>query len=82
MAAFINLMLMGVLTGGGWYFRDMTPDGLVNRTFGAFIRGTVDTATGKISGRDALIQIAAMPVILSIGGMIIIAFAVSCGVGG
>jgi hypothetical protein len=82
MAAFINVMLLGLLAGGGWYSRDMTLDGSTDRTFGSFIRGTVDTATGKIGGLDALIQIAAMPVILSIGGIIIIACAVACGVGG
>jgi hypothetical protein len=82
MAGFVNLMLMGLLVGGGWYCRDVTSDGSIGRTFRAFFRGAVDTATDKITGREALIQIAAMPVILSIGGMIIIACAAFCGVGG
>jgi hypothetical protein len=79
---FINLMLIGLLAGGGWYSRDMTPDRRKDRTFGAFIRGKVEIATGTITGKEALLQIAAMPVILSIGGTVIVALAVACGVGG
>ena len=82
MVGFVNVMLVGLLAGGGWYSRDMTPDRAKDRTFGAFLRGTVETATGKITGLDALVQIAAMPVILSIGGTIIVSIAVLCGVGG
>ena len=82
MVGFINLMLIGLLAGGGWYSWDMTPDRNKNRSFGAFIRGQVETATGTMTGRDALLQIAAMPVILSVGGSVIVALAVACGVGG
>ncbi|GAC1574246.1 MAG: hypothetical protein NVS3B5_04410 [Sphingomicrobium sp.] len=82
MVGFINVMLIGLLAGGGWYSRNMTPDRSTTRSFGAFVRGPVDTATGSITGREALFQIAALPVILSIGGTIIIALAVWCGVVG
>ena len=82
MVVFINVMLIGLLAGGGWYSRDMTPDRATSRSFGAFVRGQVETATGKITGREALLQIAAMPVILSIGGTIIISCAVFSGLHG
>ena len=76
MVGFINVMLIGLLAGGGYYSRDMTPDRCTTRTFSDFLKGAVDTATGTITGREALLQIAAMPAILSIGGTIIIACAV------
>jgi hypothetical protein len=60
----------------------MTPERSTTRSFRAFVRGPVDTATGRITGREALLQVAALPVILSIGGTIIIALAVWSGVGG
>jgi hypothetical protein len=82
MVGFINVMLIGLLAGGGWYSRNMTPERSTTRSFGAFVGGPVDTATGRIIGREALLQIAALPVILSIGGTIIIALAVWSGVGG
>ena len=82
MVVFINVMLIGLLAGGGWYSRNMTPERSTTRSFRAFVRGPVDTATGRITGREALLQIAALPMILSIGGTIIIALAVWCGVGG
>ena len=82
MVVVINVMLIGLMAGGGWYSRNMTPDRAVNRTFGAFLQGQVETASGTISGREALLQIAGMPVILGIGGSIIVMLAVLTGVGG
>ena len=38
------------------------------RSFSEFIRGDVDIETGRISGRQALLQITAMPIVLAIGG--------------
>lgn len=40
----------------------------MERAFGEFVNGQVDTATGEISGRGAIVQIAAMPILLAIGG--------------
>ena len=60
----------------------MTPEREIDRSFADFVRGRVDTATGRITGREALLQIAAMPVILAIGGTIIMVIAVWCGAGG
>ena len=82
MVGFVNAMLFGLLAGGGWYSRNMTPEQATNRTFAAFVRGRVDIATGQITGREALLQIAALPIFLAIGGTIIITIAVWCGVGG
>jgi hypothetical protein len=43
--------------------RNVTPDRETERSFGEFVNDEVDTATGEISGRDALVQIAAMPIL-------------------
>lgn len=82
MVGFVNAMLFGLLAGGGWYSRNTTPELATNRSFADFISGRVDIATGQITGREALIQIAALPLFLAIGGTVIIAIAVGCGVGG
>ena len=82
MVGFVNAMLFGLLAGGGWYSRNMTPERATDRSFAAFVSGRVDIATGRITGHEALLQIAALPVVLAIGGTIIIAIAVWCGVGG
>jgi hypothetical protein len=82
MVGFINVMLLGLLAGGGWHSRNMTPERATTRSFRAFLDGPVDIATGTITGREAMLQISALPVFLSIGGSIIIALAVWCGVGG
>lgn len=80
--AFINVMLIGLLARGGWYSRNMTPERKASRSFRSFLNGSVDIATGGITGYEAMVQIAAMPIIMSIGGTIIIALAVYSGAGG
>lgn len=67
----ISIMYLGLLAGGGWYSWDVTPERSKARTFGEFLDGPVETATGTISGREAYLQIALMPVALAIGGTII-----------
>ncbi len=69
----VSVVLLGLLVGGAMMSRNMTPDRETERSFGEFVNGPVDTATGEISGRDALVQIAAMPVLLAIGGIAIAA---------
>jgi hypothetical protein len=69
----ISVVLLGLLVGGATMSRNMTPDRETERSFGEFVNGPVDTATGEISGRDALVQIAAMPILLAIGGSIMAA---------
>jgi hypothetical protein len=64
----ISVVLLGLFAGCALMSRNMTRDRETERTFGEFIHGEVDTATGEISGRDALVQIAAMPILLAIGG--------------
>jgi hypothetical protein len=82
MVGFVNVMLFGLLAGGGWYSRNMMPERATTRSFRDFLHGPVDIATGRITGREAMLQIVALPVCLSIGGSIIVALAVWCGVGG
>jgi hypothetical protein len=69
----ISVVLAGLLVGGATMSRSMTPDRETKRSFGEFVNGPVDTETGEISGRDALLQIAAMPILLAIGGSTIAA---------
>lgn len=67
----------GVFVGGAAMGRNMTPERAHDRSFQAFLDGDVDIATGRIIGREALWQIAAMPVGLAIGFTIIAMIAVS-----
>ena len=67
----ITGVMLGLLSGGALMSRNMTPDRETNRTFREFVKGPVDTETGEITGRDALLQIAAMPILLAIGGSLI-----------
>ncbi|WP_108610865.1 hypothetical protein [Aminobacter sp. MSH1] len=71
----IVLAFFGCLVGGGMIGRNMTPDHRQDRSFAEFLRGDVDIETGRISGREALMQIAALPVTLAAGGIAIIAIA-------
>ena len=64
----VSVVLLGLLVGGAAMSRNMTPDRKTGRSFGEFVHGPVDTASGEISGRDAFLQIAAMPILLAIGG--------------
>jgi hypothetical protein len=67
----ISVVLLGLLAGCALMSRNVTPDRETDRTFGEFVNGVVDTATGEISGREAFVQIAAMPILLAIGGSLI-----------
>jgi hypothetical protein len=79
---FISAMFLGLLAGGGWYSRNMTAKRRSTRSLGDFLNGVVEIETGKISGREALVQIAVGPVLLAIGGTLMIMCAVWAGVGG
>jgi len=79
---FISAMFLGLLAGGGWYSRNMTAKRRSTRALGDFLNGVVEIETGKISGREALVQIAVEPVLLAIGGTLMIMCAVWAGVGG
>jgi hypothetical protein len=59
----------------------MTPESRSARSFHAFMN-SVEIETGKISGREALFQIAGGPVIVAIGGTLMIVCAVWAGMGG
>jgi hypothetical protein len=79
---FITAMFLGLLAGGGWCSRNMTAERRSTRSFRDFWNGVVEIETGKISGREALVQIAVGPVLLAIGGTLMIMCAVWAGVGG
>jgi hypothetical protein len=55
--------------------RNVEPGGTLTRNFREFINGEVDVETGRISGRVALRQIATIPVVVAIGGTLIMACA-------
>ncbi len=70
------LMFFGLFVGGGAMARNVTPDRAHGRTFQAFLDGDVDVGTGRITGREALYQIATMPVALAVGFTVIALIAV------
>jgi hypothetical protein len=59
-----SLLYFGLFVVGSVSSVEVVPDGL-KRSFVQFLRGKVSIATGTISGWDALIQIAGLPVILA-----------------
>lgn len=69
---FLSGMFFGLLVGGGALARSMTPEGGRQRSFREFLDGDVDIATGRITGRVALFQMAVLPVVLAVGGTIVI----------
>ncbi len=77
---FLGVMYFGGLVGGGAFARSVTPERARTRRFADFLDGDVDIATGRISGRAALWQIAAMPVALAIGATIIFGCAAWVGI--
>ena len=54
---FFFLMFFGLFVGLAALGRDMTPECEHSRSFGAFLKGEVEIATGRISGKEALLQI-------------------------
>ena len=66
------VVLFGCLVGGGMMGRNMTPEREQERSFSDFLNGDVDIATGRISGREALLQIICLPITLAVGGIAII----------
>jgi hypothetical protein len=73
---FVSVMFFGLLVGGGALARNVTPEQAHQRSFREFLDGDVDIATGRITGRVALWQIAMMPIALAVGGTIMIGCAV------
>ena len=57
------LIYFGLL-GGGLLLADAAPVGSPVRSFAAFLRGPVEIAGGQTTGRDALVQIAGLPIII------------------
>lgn len=68
----ILVAMFGLIAGCGALARNVEPDRKSTRSFAEFIEGDVDIETGRITGREALVQIAAMPIILAIGGTMIL----------
>ena len=79
MVTVVLVMYGGLMLGGGAFARDVTPDRARTRSFRAFLTGRVDTATGPLTGRQALMEIATMPVTLALGGTAILAIAALTG---
>jgi hypothetical protein len=74
--SFLAVMYASLIAGGGASARDVRIGRSRRRSFSEFLEGDVEIATGSITGRQALQQIAIMPVSLVIGGSVIIAIAV------
>jgi hypothetical protein len=70
---YMSLLLAVIVVLSAMYFGPLVGGGLVaaasrgetsHRSFGEFLTGRVQTLTGWVDGRDALIQIALMPILL------------------
>lgn len=66
------VVMFGLLAFCGALSRNVEPERRPNRSFGDFLSGDVDIETGRITGRAALLQIAAMPIVLAFGGTLIL----------
>ena len=73
---FVSVMFFGLLAGGGALARNVTQERAHRRSFREFLDGDVHIATGRITGRVALWQIAMAPIALAVGGTIMIGCAV------
>lgn len=62
------IVYVGLLIGGAVMGRNMTPERRQDRSVREFWEGTVDIATGRVSGREAFMQIALLPLALAFGG--------------
>ncbi len=76
----LSVMYFGLLVGGAVMGRNMTPERKQDRTVREFLDGEVEIATGRVTGREAMMQIVLMPVALAIGGTAIILCAVWAGI--
>jgi hypothetical protein len=72
---FLGLMYVSLIAGGGALARDVSIGRPLPRSFREFLDGEVEIATGRITGRQALMQIAVVPVTLTVGGTAILAVA-------
>lgn len=69
--AIFSLLYLGLLAGGGARAYNQTPKPIRQCGFREFLHGEVDIATGRIAGRDALLQIITMPLAFAIGFTVI-----------
>jgi hypothetical protein len=64
--------MFGLRAGGGALPHNVAPERKPKRSFSEFRNGDVDIEARRITGRAALAQIAAMPIILALGGTLIL----------
>ena len=69
----VLVMFAGLMLAGGAYALDTAPER--PRSFAEFLKGKVETATGPLSGLEALSEIATLPLVLVVGGSAILAVA-------
>jgi len=74
---FLGLMYFSLMAGGGAKARDVRIGPTRRRSFKEFLDGDVEIASGRVRGRQALEQMATLPMTLAVGGSIIIAIAIS-----
>src|SRR5882762_6398737 len=73
---FLGIMYFSLISGGSALARDVRIGRTRRRSFREFLDGDVEIATGRITGREALEQMAILPIALAGGGSVIIAVAV------
>ena len=62
---FLSAMYFGLLVGGGMVASASRGD-RTRRSFREFLNGRVQTLTGAVSGWNALVQVAFMPILLGL----------------
>ncbi len=72
----VMIMYFSLFAGGGSWARDVRIGRSRRRSFREFLDGDVEIWTGRITGRQALEQMATLPITLAIGGSAIIAAAI------
>jgi hypothetical protein len=74
MVSLVLTMMLGLMTGCGYFGRNMEPNRATSRSFREFIEGDVDLQSGRTTGRASLCQLATVTggVALGITSMLVV----------
>jgi hypothetical protein len=71
----IVIMMLGLVMACCVLTLNVQPNGTPTRSFREFLNGEVDVETGRISSRVAFCEIATIPIVVTIGSTLIMAYA-------
>jgi hypothetical protein len=74
MVTLILMIMLGLMTGCGYFGRNMEPHRATTRSFHEFMDGDVDLQSGRVTGRASLCQLATVTggVALGITSMLVV----------